>query len=128
MSHRKYKKCYTCGELFFGTNKYYCSSKCRGVKMSFNVGERSPAWKGGKKAAIVRRKQKYPDRIRAYRKLRKAVKSGRLMRRKSCSRCEAIGDIHAHHPDYTKPLDVVWLCRKCHRDEHMNLRVESVSR
>ena len=36
---------------------------------------------------------------------------------KSCERC---GDknTEGHHPDYTKPNDVIWLCRCCHLDEH----------
>jgi hypothetical protein len=23
-----------------------------------------------------------------------------------------------HHPDYDKPLEVVWVCRSCHLDIH----------
>jgi len=27
--------------------------------------------------------------------------------------------LHAHHEDYAKPLEVVWLCPRCHRARHM---------
>ena len=34
--------------------------------------------------------------------------------------CERCGDPDTvkHHDDYGKPLQVRWLCRRCHRDEH----------
>ena len=28
--------------------------------------------------------------------------------------------IHAHHTDYSRPLDVVWLCDSCHIISHWN--------
>jgi hypothetical protein len=37
-----------------------------------------------------------------------------------CSQCGA-PKTDAHHEDYSKPLDVVWLCRKCHRLRHAEL-------
>jgi hypothetical protein len=69
-------------------------------------------------AALKRHNLKHPDRYRARQMLRCAVKSGKVARPANCSRCgrECIPD--AHHPDYSKPLEVDWLCGDCHRAEH----------
>lgn len=49
-------------------------------------------------------------------KLRYEVRVGRV-KKMSCEKC---GDkkSQAHHKDYSKPLDVVWLCRKHHENLH----------
>lgn len=40
-----------------------------------------------------------------------------------CQRCgRKQHDIHAHHDDYARPLDVQWLCRSCHIKHHIALR------
>ena len=36
--------------------------------------------------------------------------------------------IHAHHANYFKPLDVIWLCPKCHIGHHNKLRKEKAAR
>lgn len=48
----------------------------------------------------------------------KAVLDGDLVRPGHCSKCEKACKPDGHHPDYDKPLEVVWLCRKCHFAEH----------
>ena len=54
----------------------------------------------------------------AHRAVMRAVHRGRVVRPASCSRCGSVCAPHAHHHDYTKRLDVVWLCRQCHAAAH----------
>lgn len=45
-----------------------------------------------------------------------AVKRGKLPKQ-PCRDCGA-PKAEKHHPDYAKPLEVIWLCRDCHMAEH----------
>lgn len=48
-----------------------------------------------------------------------AVRLGFLVRPKACPKCKRSDlGIHAHHKDYSKPLNVNWLCSECHGKEH----------
>jgi hypothetical protein len=71
------------------------------------------------KAALegYRQRDKNPHKIAARNEVSMAIQSGALSRG-DCESCGAIDDIHAHHDDYSKPLDVTWLCRSCHRKLH----------
>ncbi len=57
---------------------------------------------------------KYPERRKARVMVGNAIRDGRLKRLP----CEVCGDpkSEAHHPDYSKPLDVRWLCLRHHRE------------
>lgn len=48
------------------------------------------------------------------------IKLGKLTR-KPCEKCGEPKS-HAHHDDYSRPLDVKWLCRKCHGNHHVEIR------
>lgn len=50
----------------------------------------------------------------AHAAVRKAIVSGALVRPDACSVCLRSRRIDAHHPDYSKPLEVIWVCRSCH--------------
>ena len=49
---------------------------------------------------------------------RYAIQSGKLIRPKTCENCAILCKPNAHHPDYSKPLSVMWLCLFCHRKIH----------
>ena len=55
-------------------------------------------------------------------KINWAVKLGKLTRPKNCSLCKRNNlKINAHHEDYGKPFDVIWLCNRCHLRIHCNI-------
>ena len=61
--------------------------------------------------------KKYPLRKKANRAVAIAVRAGRLTSQ-PCEVCGIIEDVNAHHDDYSKPLDVRWLCRYHHNEFH----------
>ena len=95
------------------------------------LGNKNPNWRGGAllfKERQNKRKQQQrrdkPIKDKAQRELYKAVKCGKL-RPSSCEVCktsELFGVIEGHHQDYTKPLDVNWLCVDCHSKVHQAVR------
>lgn len=64
----------------------------------------------------------HPDRIKARQTLYHAINSGRIKRPSTCEECSKKRFVHGHHEDYNKPLDVDWLCIKCHNKLHEELR------
>jgi len=62
---------------------------------------------------------------RAHAAVAMAISSGKLVRPDVCSRCGKAGRIEGHHEDYSKPLEVVWLCARCHKARHTEIRKAS---
>lgn len=61
-------------------------------------------------------KKRNPERVLAHKIVYRALRDGTLLSG-PCVLCGALQS-EAHHPDYSKPLEVVWLCRSCHRKLH----------
>lgn len=56
-----------------------------------------------------------PEKRRAHNVVGNEIKQGRLDRPAECARCKATGPVQASHDDYSKPLEIEWLCIPCHR-------------
>lgn len=62
--------------------------------------------------------ERNPHKRKAHHTLNNAIRDGHIMRLP----CEVCGDLESegHHDDYSKPLDVRWLCDKHHKEHHKN--------
>ena len=58
---------------------------------------------------------KFKHKIRAL--TRGFIKAGLLVK-EPCEACQSEENVEAHHKDYTKPMDITWLCRLCHNELH----------
>lgn len=75
--------------------------------------ESNPAWKRAHSRAVMASNRRYPERCRARLRLFYAVSTGKL-HRAPCFCGET--KVEGHHPDYSEPLKVEWLCNKHHRE------------
>jgi hypothetical protein len=130
------KICEACGGIFFPQQRQrwervkVCNRACAAVLSSLRMrrrhaagefsGEKHPRWTGGisqDNGRYARRhREKYPEHVRARLMVRTAIASGKL-KRQPCEQCGA-PNAHGHHDDYSKPLDVRWLCPPCHAAHH----------
>lgn len=62
----------------------------------------------------------HPERRLAHQSVQTAVRNGTLIAM-PCSVCGS-AKTHAHHDDYSKPLDVEWLCHMHHMERHTMLK------
>ncbi len=110
------KQCQRCGNWFatfswkekHGRGKY-CSNSCKGA-----IGREAiqKIWNHNTPKASKQTK------LKANYAVQKAIRAGQLIRPEGCSACGRPGNIHAHHDDYAKPLDIRWLCKSCHSKAH----------
>lgn len=77
-------------------------------------------WKEMRYKACKKYKEKNKEKYIATSRLRYAVTSGKI-KKKNCEICGS-SKSEAHHPDYSKPLKVIWLCDFHHKEEHKRLK------
>lgn len=79
--------------------------------------QRTPAGK----SAVSRAKSSYmarnPERRAATTAVSNAIRDGILVKL-PCEVCGATKRVEGHHPAYSMPLDVVWLCKPHHQQLH----------
>lgn len=73
--------------------------------------------KSANNAHAVRYHRRHPEKLRAVQLVHEAVQRGDLTKN-PCERCGATDQVQGHHDDYSKPLEVRWLCQQCHNAHH----------
>ena len=79
---------------------------------------KSKEWLKSEKGKELYRRRYAQNKIqvRVYRTIQRLIKAGIILRQP----CEICGteNGNAHHPDYSQPLKIVWLCQKHHAEIH----------
>ena len=68
-------------------------------------------------------RKNHPEKYKAHLLFSQAMEEGKIIKSKFCWLCDKVCETEAHHYDYLKPYDVVWLCSECHHKVHKNLRL-----
>ena len=103
---RKKITCSTCN-MFIETHRMFKSAYCLPCK---NAKSRATRKKYSELSIFEKEKADCRTKTYLYIKREKLIKE-------NCSICNS-PDSEAHHPDYSKPLEVVWLCRLHHVELH----------
>lgn len=67
-----------------------------------------------RKQILACQAEENPEKMKARYAAGNALRDGHI-RREPCYFCGGKENLEMHHPDYSQPLRVYWLCRTCHR-------------
>lgn len=96
--------------------KYFSSDKWKSAKEKYR---KSDAYK-----AVVKRQEKRhysKGQIQARWAVKHAIRTGKINKH-PCRECGNLDRVHAHHEDYSKPLEVIWFCPGHHQARHKYLK------
>lgn len=121
--------CLICGKSFLSNRsqaesgrRKYCSTKCRGIGHGRRFsGKNNPSYKNGETFNDYQyhliKKARNPGRFKARSEFHNALRRGDI-KKMPCEICGVTKKVQGHHDDYSKPLDVRWLCIKHHWELH----------
>jgi len=122
-----------------------CRKNTTSINYSSNKEEILKKQRGYQKKAYLENPQKFKDKNKRYRRstkgkqtakrnrvgnvkifaretLNNKIAQGVIKKPHTCSVCKWVfsdsSRIHGHHHDYSKPLDVTWVCDSCHMEIH----------
>ena len=123
-------RCKVCTKAYHAARNADPARKAKTKEATARFKAKNPDyWKNRDLAAAkiytARSRSKYPEKHTARQIFEFALWKKFITRPTVCSKCGSDGRgyvIEGHHYDYTKPLDVTWLCKRCHIAVHVKMR------
>lgn len=126
-------KCIQCSKKIGKNRRKFCSDKCKwklyGIQRyklhRLDIIKRNSKYYHKNKNKVLPQQIKY--KMQRYKQdskfhkldnIRKIATHNIPLDNKKCANCKTKNDLQRHHPDYTKPKQVIILCRKCHNNLH----------
>ena len=107
--------------------------KERGIKQRLNIKQNEVKYQKYKEQKNEWAKRNKYKR-NAQNRVEVALKNGTFKKSNKCEICGKTNcNIEGHHYDYSKPLDVIWLCTECHGKVHkkynkLNIDIEQIKK
>lgn len=99
-------------------------NECTACYLSYNAGRRpTESYRETHYRSNSKYREQNPEKYRAQTALGNAVRDGKV--RKHLCYCGEV-KVQAHHHDYSRPLEVVWLCDKHHKEVHFPKQGEAI--
>lgn len=98
--------------------RYYAKGRTEDRKLACR--EATRRYIKRKKEAGIHLSSSNPENRAARIIVGNAIRDGKLTPQ-ACERCSYGIGVQAHHEDYSKPLDVTWLCKPCHGMRHREI-------
>jgi hypothetical protein len=130
------KRCFKCGD-FKSLGQFYAHpemsdgtlGKCKectklDVRLNRQTNPRARAYDTARaqmphrvalrRRIVARWNEQHPKWDKAKAAANNAVRDGKIVRQTICEGCGLKNRLEKHHPDYDRPLLVLWLCKPCH--------------
>ncbi len=111
------------------------TSYCRDCKQKIDrvysrkYRQKNPEWKKKDNKRMIKNgviqksvemwRKKNPEKYKAYKIFAEALRK-KILKKEPCIVCDEI-KVDGHHSDYSKPLDVIWICHNHHKKFHAGL-------
>jgi endogenous inhibitor of DNA gyrase (YacG/DUF329 family) len=115
------RKCPGCGTEVEVTeqrkrHRHYRCGECTALALRASAEKNKAKRRERAPSLDAKHRAEHPEKVAARWALNRAVRRGDVIR-KPCEACGAL-KVHGHHDDYSKPLEVRWLCRTHHERLH----------
>jgi ribosomal protein S27AE len=95
----------------------YDRQRAKTPKRKAHMANNLKRWRSENPDRVNKDRRDHPEKYKARSKVGNALRDGKLIKL-PCEGCGETEKVQAHHDDYSKPLDVRWVCTKCHSKTH----------
>lgn len=93
----------------------YCKACRRRQKLAYRM---TPEGEAHERFYQACRAHNHPQKDAAKALIRELLRRKLITKPDVCDVCKAAGPVEGHHPDYTQPYEVYFLCKDCHAFVH----------
>jgi hypothetical protein len=111
------------------SKKYHATDHARERTRRYDKSEQRMAYKKtyNKSKSHVESRAKIAKRLRVEGKTKAHKLVFHRLTKQPCERCGSTIRVHGHHEDYSKPLEVMWLCPIHHAERHREIKIEKMA-